>query len=127
MKKVYSDGVAAVNDNTFYVKKGQVFGLLGPNGAGKSSMFNIMTMDLKRTSGSVKIMNKGLDALNVVEDGNKLGMCPQFNPIWAMMTVDQCIRYISEIKGVQKEEIEFQMQFIKRTLDLEMFSQTKAG
>lgn len=61
LRKVYGDGVAAVNDNTFAVKKGEVFGLLGPNGAGKSSMFNIMTMDLKRTSGQVKILGKNLD------------------------------------------------------------------
>jgi len=53
--KVYKGGVAAVNDNTFAVKKGEVFGLLGPNGAGKSSMFNIMTMDMKRTAGDVRI------------------------------------------------------------------------
>ena len=61
LRKVYGDGVAAVNDNTFAVKKGEVFGLLGPNGAGKSSMFNIMTMDLRRTSGQVKILGKNLD------------------------------------------------------------------
>jgi ABC-type multidrug transport system ATPase subunit len=53
--------VAAVNNNTFSVKKGEVFGLLGPNGAGKSSMFNIMTMDLKRSDGEVSIMNTQLD------------------------------------------------------------------
>lgn len=73
---MYGDGVAAVNDNTFCVRKGEVFGLLGPNGAGKSTMFNIMTMDLKRTSGSVKILNKDLDHLSVVDSGNKMGMCP---------------------------------------------------
>ena len=44
--KVYSDGVAAVVNNTFAVKKGEVLGLLGPNGAGKSTTFNITTMDL---------------------------------------------------------------------------------
>ena len=54
--KIYPDGTAAVNKNTFCVKKGEVFGLLGPNGAGKSSMFNIMTMDLRRTDGDIKIM-----------------------------------------------------------------------
>lgn len=64
LKKVYRNGVAAVNSNTFSVKKGEVFGLLGPNGAGKSSMFNIMTMDLKRTSGDVKILSKDLDNLD---------------------------------------------------------------
>ena len=61
LKKVYKDGVAAVNENTFCVKKGEVFGLLGPNGAGKSSMFNIVTMDLKRTSGDMKIAHTNLD------------------------------------------------------------------
>jgi len=50
-----------VNLNTFSVKKGEVFGLLGPNGAGKSSMFNIMTMNLKRSGGDVKILGKDLD------------------------------------------------------------------
>ena len=61
LKKVYGNGIAAVNDNTFAVKRGEVFGLLGPNGAGKSSMFNIMTMDLKRSDGEVPIMNTDLD------------------------------------------------------------------
>ena len=105
LRKVYGDGVAAVNDNTFQVKKGEVFGLLGPNGAGKSTMFNMMTMDLKRTSGQVKILGKDLDQLSVQNDGNRLGMCPQFNPLWEFMTVDQCIEYIAEVKGVPKTEI----------------------
>jgi ABC-type transport system involved in cytochrome bd biosynthesis fused ATPase/permease subunit len=76
LKKVYKNGVAAVNLNTFSVKKGEVFGLLGPNGAGKSSMFNIMTMNLKRSGGDVKILGKDLDSIKVGEDGNKMGMCP---------------------------------------------------
>jgi ABC-type multidrug transport system ATPase subunit len=74
--KVYYDGVAAVNNNSFQVAKGEVFGLLGPNGAGKSSMFNVMTMDLKRTEGEVKIMDVGIDNIDVTEHGNKMGMCP---------------------------------------------------
>ena len=61
LKKVYKDGVAAVNKNTFCVRKGEVFGLLGPNGAGKSTMFNMMTMDLKRSDGEVKLLGRDLD------------------------------------------------------------------
>ena len=61
LRKVYKDGVAAVNKNTFCVRKGEVFGLLGPNGAGKSTMFNMMTMDLKRSDGEVKLLGRDLD------------------------------------------------------------------
>ena len=68
--------MAAVNNNTFAVKRGEVFGLLGPNGAGKSSMFNIMTMDLKRSDGEVSIMNTDLDQISVLKQGYKMGMCP---------------------------------------------------
>jgi ABC-type multidrug transport system ATPase subunit len=89
------------------VKKGEVFGLLGPNGAGKSSMFNVMTMDLKRTDGDVQILGKNIDNLDVTKDGNKMGMCPQFNPIWKNLTVDQCLQYIGEVKGLSNEEITF--------------------
>jgi ABC-type multidrug transport system ATPase subunit len=55
--KVYSDGVAAVVNSTFAVGKGEVIGLLGPNGAGKSTSFNLITMDLKRSNGGIKLMD----------------------------------------------------------------------
>jgi len=61
LSKVYGDGVAAVNKNTFCVRKGEVFGLLGPNGAGKSTMFNMMTMDLIRSDGEIKILGRNID------------------------------------------------------------------
>jgi len=51
-------------------------------------MFNVMTMDLKRSDGEVKVMDVGIDDLNIVDHGNKMGMCPQFNPIWKALTVE---------------------------------------
>ena len=50
MKKVYS-GFAAVKNNTFNVKKGEIFGLLGPNGAGKSTTFDLLSMKIKKSFG----------------------------------------------------------------------------
>jgi branched-chain amino acid transport system ATP-binding protein len=44
-------------NTSFVIQKGEVLGLLGPNGAGKSTTFNVITMDLKRTNGDVKLMN----------------------------------------------------------------------
>ena len=107
LMKVFKDGTAAVNDNTFCVRKGEVFGLLGPNGAGKSTMFNIMTMDLKRSGGDVNILNTNLDHINVTEKGYKMGMCPQFNTIWNVLSVDQSLNFVGEVKGLSNEDIQF--------------------
>ena len=50
-----------MSNNTFQVKKGEVFGVLGPNGAGKSTTFNMLTMRIKRSSGEIKLMSENLD------------------------------------------------------------------
>jgi len=127
LKKVYSTGFAAVKDNSFYVKKGEVLGLLGPNGAGKSTTFNMLTLDLQRSSGKVTMLGNDLDKISAVEHGKRMGMCPQFNTIWEVMTVDECLVFVGEVKGLSPADIQFQSQFIKDTLDLQDFSKTRAG
>lgn len=97
---MYKDGVAAVNENTFSVKKGEVFGLLGPNGAGKSTMFNMMSMEMKRTSGDIKLLGNDIDKVNTSRDGNKMGICAQTNTVWDVMSVNECIKFVCEVKGV---------------------------
>lgn len=113
LQKIYKNGVCAVNNNSFVVKKGEVLGLLGPNGAGKSSTFGVMTLDFKRTEGEGKLMDNMLDDVQVSEHGNKMGMCPQFNPLWKYLSVDQCLRYIGRVKGLTDEELDYQIEFIK--------------
>lgn len=58
LNKIYGNGHVAVRDNSFSVRKGEIFGLLGPNGAGKSTTFNIATAALPKTSGSVKLFGQ---------------------------------------------------------------------
>jgi len=89
--KVYKNGVAAVNKNTFCVKKGEVFGLLGPNGAGKTSTFNIMTMALRKSAGDARLFDTSIDNLKIDGKEITMGMCPQENSIWDHLTVDQSL------------------------------------
>lgn len=51
--KMYFSGVKAVDDISFDIKKGEIFGLIGPNGAGKTTIFNCVTQFYKPTAGNV--------------------------------------------------------------------------
>jgi len=72
----------------------------------------------------VRILNTNLDEISIEQQGNKMGMCPQFNTIWGPISVDQCLEYIGQIKGLEPAELQFQKEFIKKTLDLEQYSKT---
>jgi ABC-2 type transport system ATP-binding protein len=50
---VYADGTKAVDNISFNVQEGEVFGFLGPNGAGKSTTIKVLTTLLQKTSGGV--------------------------------------------------------------------------
>lgn len=70
-------GLVAVDNLSFEVKKGEVFGLIGPNGAGKTTVFNCITQFYKATSGNVIYRNKDNDVVdlskfkvhNVIKEG----------------------------------------------------------
>ena len=61
MNKVYAGGKQALDDVTFDVPRGSVFGLLGPNGAGKSTLINILAGLVNKTSGSASIWGFDID------------------------------------------------------------------
>lgn len=54
---MYFGGLHAVEDLSFDVKKGEIFGLIGPNGAGKTTVFNCITQFYKCTSGEIRFVN----------------------------------------------------------------------
>lgn len=56
--KMYFGGLKAVDDLTFDVKKGEIFGLIGPNGAGKTTVFNCITRFYDATGGNMYFCNK---------------------------------------------------------------------
>jgi ABC-2 type transport system ATP-binding protein len=61
LSKTYADDKLALNEVSFGVPRGQIFGLLGPNGAGKSTLINILAGLVVKTSGTVEIWGFDLD------------------------------------------------------------------
>ena len=63
--KMYFGGLKAVDDVTFDVKKGEIFGLIGPNGAGKTTVFNCITRFYDATDGDIHFCNKDNEVVDL--------------------------------------------------------------
>ena len=95
---------AAVQDVSFAMEKGRVYGFLGPNGAGKSTTMNIITGCLAATSGSVTI--DGLDIYeDAVEAKKKIGYLPELPPLYTDMTPDEYLLFVGRAKGLRGDAL----------------------
>ena len=89
----------ALDDLSFTIPEGQIYGLLGPNGAGKSTTMNILTGCLAATSGQVRI-----DGVDIFEDPmaakKHLGYLPELPPLYMDRTPEEYLRFVARAKGV---------------------------
>lgn len=98
----------AVDDLSFEIENGQVYGLLGPNGAGKSTTMNIMTGCLSPTEGSVSI--DGHDILEEPERARRLiGYLPEIPPLYTSDTTYEYLKFVGEAKGLKGAELKTQI------------------
>ncbi len=94
----------AVEDLSFTVENGCIYGLLGPNGAGKSTTMNIMTGCLASTEGQVLIDGKDIFE-DETEAKKKIGYLPEIPPLYPDMTVTEYLRFVGRAKGLKGEEL----------------------
>jgi ABC-2 type transport system ATP-binding protein len=91
--------IAAVDDISFRVAKGEVLGFLGPNGAGKSTTMKMITGYLKPTSGSVRVM--GEDAvLHPIGAQRAIGYLPEGAPAYGDMTPRQFLHFCADARDL---------------------------
>ena len=84
LSKTYAGGKVALNDVSFDVPRGQIFGLLGPNGAGKSTLINILAGLVIKTSGKVTLWGFDIDE-HPRNSKRSIGVVPQeiiFDPFF---------------------------------------------
>jgi ABC-2 type transport system ATP-binding protein len=92
----------AVDNVSFELQDGKIYGLLGPNGAGKSTIMNVMTGYIGATSGTVEI--NGHEILEEPEEAKKnLGYLPEIPPLYQDMTPHEYLMFIAELKKVSKK------------------------
>lgn len=93
----------AVDDISFSIEPGKIYGFLGPNGAGKSTTMNIMTGCLAATGGTVSI--DGHDIFEEPMEAKRcLGYLPELPPLYPDMTVHDYLRFVAEAKRMEPKE-----------------------
>ena len=98
----------AVDDVSFKIRNGRIYGFLGPNGAGKSTTMNIIAGCLAATSGTVLI--NGYDVCNdPIEAKKQIGYLPEIPPLYADMTALEYLHFVAEAKGVKAARAEKQV------------------
>jgi len=101
----------AIDDLSFEIEKGHVYGFLGPNGAGKSTTMNIMTGCLAATEGEVKI--NGFDIFEDAKEAKKLiGYLPEIPPLYLDMTPYEYLRFVAKAKGIKKQDLDEQITIV---------------
>jgi len=95
-------GKAAVNDLSFFVTQGEIFGLIGPNGAGKTTTIRMMMDIIKPDSGGVKILGEKLSEASK----NKLGYMPEERGLYKKLSVMDSIVYLASLKGMSRHSAE---------------------
>ncbi len=107
LTKCYGD-FTAVDDLSFEIEEGHVYGFLGPNGAGKSTTMNIMTGCLSATSGRVLI-----DGHDIFEEPNPakrlIGYLPEQPPLYMSETPLEYLQFVGEAKGLKGGELQQQI------------------
>lgn len=97
-----------LDDISFSVKKGEILGFLGPNGAGKTTTMKIITSFWAPTKGTVSI-----DGINVMADSmatrKKIGYLPETVPLYDDMRVYEYLKFVAEIRGIDKGKIKERM------------------
>ena len=108
----------AVEDLSFTVGGGQIFGLLGPNGAGKSTIMNILTGYIAPTSGEVKVAGFSLPE-QAQQAKACVGYLPEQPPLYPEMTVQEYLDFAAELKGVRRADRKEQVRRAARRTGLE--------
>lgn len=102
LSKIYEGGKRALNEVSFDVPRGQIFGLLGPNGAGKSTTIRILTGLIPADSGSIEILGLRLPE-DEIEIKKRIGLVPDESLLFDRLTGAEFLEFVGRMYGLDRK------------------------
>jgi ABC-2 type transport system ATP-binding protein len=99
--KKYFAAQKAVDDISFTIKQGSIFGLLGPNGAGKTTLLRMITGIFYPDEGSITFNGRKFDPAN---DVRYIGYMPEERGLYKKMKIGEQALYLAQLKGLSKSD-----------------------
>lgn len=117
----YYDDFLAVDNLSFEIKDGEIFGLLGVNGAGKTTTFRMIMGLLDKSSGSIKLNGKDID----YSISDEIGFLTEERSLMLSYTVMEQAIFYGTLKGMNKEDIERELDKYLKEFDIEDYKNKK--
>ena len=118
--------VTAVDDVSFRVERGEIFGFLGPNGAGKTTTMRVITGYIPATEGRAIVA--GFDVFEQpVEAKRRTGYLPETPPLYPEMTVLEYLSFVARIKGVASAERKSRIQSVMERTRIADVAERRCG
>ena len=118
--------VTAVDDVSFRVERGEIFGFLGPNGAGKTTTMRVITGYIPATEGRAIVA--GFDVFEQpVEAKRRTGYLPETPPLYPEMTVLEYLSFVARIKGVGSAERKSRIQSVMERTRIADVAERRCG
>ena len=117
----------AVEDLTFDVAPGEIFGFLGPNGAGKTTTVRVLGTLLAPTSGTAEVVGVPVTRENGSEIRRRISIMPESPGLYLKLSVEENLRFIGELYGLRGHEVDRRMSEVLAAVDLEARRNDRAG
>jgi ABC-2 type transport system ATP-binding protein len=113
--------VKAVEDVSFSLEKGELFGLLGPNGAGKTTSLRVMLDIFKPDAGSVSVLGGAMTE----SKKDRIGYMPEERGLYQDIPLERCLAYLGALKGMRPADVKLRAESYMERFDLAAYKNKK--
>lgn len=89
----------SLNDLTFHVMPGEIFGFLGPSGAGKTTTIKLLTKQLLKEKGNINILGKNIEDV-LPEDYDNIGILSDTSALYERLSIEENMKFFAKLRNI---------------------------